>query len=957
MVSPYGRQPGQPNQPFIRPGMTPPPGSLPPRPIAGLSQQHPGQFRPPPGSPQRPGSAQPRPQFNQVGPQQSFAPAATPTPPPAQNATDVQASRTASKRAYQVGYDNAGGYGSSQPTGYMPGPQPPVPGQPQVPSPQQPSQFFTPASGDVAAAPQPYPQPYGAQGQAPPQPQYGVQQMTKQFGQMGVQQPPLQLLNVPLIGTQPNVQALDEPPPTINLPPTVAVNPEKFVIADPSYQRCTFNAIPATESLLKKSRLPFGIVITPYRSIKDGEPEVPVVSDAVIARCRRCRTYINPFVTFTEGDHRWKCNMCNLTNEVPQAFDWDQQNNRPANRWDRAELNHSVVEYIAPTEYAFRPPQPPVYVFLIDVSYPAVQSGMVATAARTILESLDRLPNDDSRTKVAFIAVDNNLHFFSLPPGSTDPTMLVVGDLDDVFLPQPNDLLVNLTESRAGIESLLGRLNDMFKDNASPSHALGPALQTAYRMISAIGGKIMCLVSTLPNVGTGALKNREDVKLLGTPKESTLLQAASAFYKSFAVDCSRTTVSVDMWLFGSSYTDVATLSCLPRFTGGQTYFYPAFNASRSEDAMKFAHEFGEILASPICLEAVIRVRATKGLRLSAFHGNFFVRSTDLMALSAVPMDQSYCIELAYDENPTGNMACIQTGILHSTSFGERRIRVITTAYPLTHSISEVYASADQIALTTLLANKAVERSLSSKLEDARDAVLNKMVDILGVYKAHMTSSGSGATGQLQISDNLKMMPLLILGLMKHVGLRQSSQIPSDLRAYAQALLTTLPSQQLIPYLHPRFYSLHDMPSEAGLPGDKGIVMPPPMNLSSERLMRNGLYLIEDSQTIFLWLGREAHPALINDVFGVNGYDQVRPGKTTLPSLDNGFSKRVGAVIGKTREMRRGPYWPHLYVVKEDGEPSLRMWALSCLIEDRSDSVMSYYQFLNQLKEKVNGTSF
>ena len=38
-------------------------------------------------------------------------------------------------------------------------------------------------------------------------------------------------------------------------------------------------------------------------------------------------------------------------------------------------------------------------------------------------------------------------------------------------------------------------------------------------------------------------------------------------------------------------------------------------------------------------------------------------------------------------------------------------------------------------------------------------------------------------------------------------------IPSDLRAYAQALLTTLPSQLLIPYLHPVFHSLHDMPKE------------------------------------------------------------------------------------------------------------------------------------------------
>lgn len=88
-------------------------------------------------------------------------------------------------------------------------------------------------------------------------------------------------------------------------------------------------------------------------------------------------------------------------------------------------------------------------------------------------------------------------------------------------------------------------------------------------------------------------------------------------------------VSVDMFLFSSGYTDIATLgeiilravlikfdnrssANLPHYTSGQTYFYPAFNAARSEDAVKFAHEFGEALAMPLMYEAVIRVRATRG---------------------------------------------------------------------------------------------------------------------------------------------------------------------------------------------------------------------------------------------------------------------------------------------------------------------------------------------------------
>jgi protein transport protein SEC24 len=32
-------------------------------------------------------------------------------------------------------------------------------------------------------------------------------------------------------------------------------------------------------------------------------------------------------------------------------FDWNQEKNEPADRYLRPELNHSVVEFVAPTEY------------------------------------------------------------------------------------------------------------------------------------------------------------------------------------------------------------------------------------------------------------------------------------------------------------------------------------------------------------------------------------------------------------------------------------------------------------------------------------------------------------------------------------------------------------------------------------------------------------------------------
>jgi protein transport protein SEC24 len=224
-------------------------------------------------------------------------------------------------------------------------------------------------------------------------------------------------------------------------------------------------------------------------------------------------------------------------------------------------------------------------------------------------------------------------------------------------------------------------------------------------------------------------------------------------------------------------------------------------------------------------------------------------------------------------------------------------------------------------------------------------------------------------------------------------------IPPDVRAYSQALLTTMPSQLLVPYLHPVFYSLHNMPKEVCFPAlvvchkpfygtnrahhhqcgtisEQGVVLPHPLPLTSERLERHGLFLIEDGQNIFLWVGRDAVNQLVLDVFDLPSYADLRSGKVslgdrpfletagkltqitpapqgTLPILDNAFSQRVNAIIGKVREARRGPYYPHLYIVKEDGDPALRQWALSLLIEDRMETLPSYQQFINKLKDSVS----
>ena len=150
-----------------------------------------------------------------------------------------------------------------------------------------------------------------------------------------------------------------------------------------------------------------------------------------------------------------------------------------------------------------------------------------------------------------------------------------------------------------------------------------------------------------------------------------------------------------------------------------------------------------------------------------------------------------------------------------------------------------------------------------------------------------------------------------------------------------------------------------MPDAAGVsdPDTGEIVMPPTMSATAGLIVPYGLYLIDDGQTQFLWVGRDAVGPLLEDVFGVPDKMSVKVGKTSMPVLENDFNERVRAVIEKSRDHRAKGVGsiivPHLYVVREDGEPGIRLWAQTMLVEDRAEQGSSLKQWLGLMREKVS----
>jgi protein transport protein SEC24 len=60
----------------------------------------------------------------------------------------------------------------------------------------------------------------------------------------------------------------------------------------------------------------------------------------------------------------------------------------------------------------------------------------------------------------------------------------------------------------------------------------------------------------------------------------------------------------------------------------------------------------------------MRLRCSKGMKVSAFYGNFHMRGTDLMALPNVDVDKAFACELTFEEQAIStNAICVQCALL------------------------------------------------------------------------------------------------------------------------------------------------------------------------------------------------------------------------------------------------------------------------------------------------------
>ena len=722
--------------------------------------------------------------------------------------------------------------------------------------------------------------------------------------------------------------------------------PLKNYQANDNFFSLTLNQIPQSQAILSKAQIPLGAIIHPMAQ----GIEVPQVDLGVagVIRCKNCRAYINPFVEFIEGGRRWKCSFCYFANDVHSSYYRELDNNGiRVDINERPELTNGVCEFLAPSEYLVGAPQAPTYLFCIDVSYSALSSGLLSVAVAAIKNCLDKLPGE-TRTRIGFVTYDNTVHVYNLKSTLGKPQLMIVPDIEDLFLPVPSeDILVNLTECRHLIDELLEKLPSIWEKSSIVDSCLGPALKVCYAITKNFGGKILVMMSTLANMGNKiALEQREQKKMLeiGTDNENLFYKPQNEEYQKIAINCSTFNITVDLFVYCSSYVDLSTLSVLPSTTGGDIFMYGLHTILDNQDRVTLYNDICKVLfMRETGYQSVMRLRCSKGIEVNPkfIFGNFYLKNVDLLHMPNIDSDKAFGFQMKITENLTfSKFVCFQAVLLYTSSEGIRKMRVMTKCVPVTSSMLEIYRSANALTTITLLSKMALEKAMSTQIKYTREAILNKCIDIIKVYKATPGIQVSG-NSLINLPESLQNFPIYTFSLLKHYVFSITKGVRPDIRCFFFHKLRTMSCNHFIKFIHPHLFPLSFSSLDS---------FPSSVRLTSAELTKFPLFILDNFVHLYLWIGKTIPTQLIQDLFGVNDYISINV-TDGLPTLENEFSTYLKSFVNHLRQENRT--FQKLYIVRE-GDP-LTVNFLNFLVEDKTNSAppISYHQFLLQLQTSTN----
>ncbi|CAH2075052.1 unnamed protein product, partial [Iphiclides podalirius] len=191
------------------------------------------------------------------------------------------------------------------------------------------------------------------------------------------------------------------------------------------------------------------------------------------------------------------------------------------------------------------------------------------------------------------------------------------------------------------------------------------------------------------------------------------------------------------------------------------------------------------------------------------------------------------------------------------------------------------------------------------------------------------------------------------GALRVKAFRTGTSTRLDERVADMCDMKCLPLGQLLRAVYPELYAVHNLHEHAPRPEDEDedsdpAPDPPRLQLSAERINSNGAYLLDDGETMIVYVCCNVGADFLQGALGVGAFSQLPDESRSLPRLDTAISRLLHAFIERLNDER--PYAANVLVLR-DNSPSRQQFT-DRLVDDRVESAFSYYEFLQHVKSQV-----
>ncbi|CCF58138.1 hypothetical protein KAFR_0D04910 [Kazachstania africana CBS 2517] len=747
---------------------------------------------------------------------------------------------------------------------------------------------------------------------------------------------------------------------------------------DPRLMQLSMHKIPADEHVRSATKLPFGLTVQPFADIISAqESEIPVVSSNDVnnaikppLRCRRCRSYINPFYQLTY-DLKAICNFCKVKMKLSEdeTFGMDTLNYTASNK---VELTKGCVDFLAPKAYNATPdvhPLPLHYIFVVDVSLLANENGSSYAVIDAIRNSVEYIMENQPNCKIAIMTYDNKLKFYNLRSNLESAQEYIVNELtDDVFIPFYNGLFVRPEESIHVINDTLGKISDFVRNQKYshvPQSCYGVALQAARIALDTVtkgqGGKIICSLNSLPTIGYGNLSLKKD----DNGKHD--LNCNNEYYSKLSHNLLRSYISVDLLVTSAGFVDMCTVAQPVRMTSGNLKYYPHFRAS--EDDSMIINDMIDNISKITGYQALLKVRSSEGISVDQYYSISVDYSDRDPIIPVLTKDTTLDVLFKYDGKfkKTGVPVYFQTALLYTDINGIRKIRSMNCFGTVSNNINEIFQNLNENSIMRIMIKDVIRTLGDCDFKKIRESIDTKLIDVLTQYRALVSGNSSS---QLVLPDCLKTLPMYMLSFEKTDLMKPNTQSTrGNERINDLIKLETLDSAQLQYKLYPQILPFHVLLNENDFTfydaNDKMLQLDQTSleNLSVRNgyhnLTNGGCYFIFQSEVVYLWFNENTNKMLLQDLLGVDAnlsINQISLYSSYLPETGTDINEKASNVI-KNWAQSVGKQSVPIKLLRPNIDAYYGYVMSQLLVEDKTinmiESFDNYLIYLHaQIQEKV-----